>query len=308
MFDLIPFLVSLSLTFVLMPLAIRLGLAWHWCDDPKVDNLKVHKRPIPFSAGLLILVASSLSWLNLFFVGLKFKWQIICLIIAGVLVWFLGFWGDCYWEARLPGASVKKLFWQIAISLGAIFILSLSGWQWHWGFGLWLWVLPAVYLIGSLNSHNVIDGLDGLAGGLGLISGLGFTLLAYWQNDWLMLYVSLGLAGALFGFLIFNFNPAVIFMGDNGSYFIGFVLAVLAIRLATDLKSFIYPLFLLGLPILNQAYVIIKRLALGKKPWQAGRDHFYDDLWQRYGSVKKAVIICYLIQLVLVGSGLLLAR
>lgn len=310
MFYTLPFLISFSVCLVLMPLFIRLGIAKGFCDDPQKDALKIHKKPISYLGGLLMFLACLVGLLTVLVLNRGYLAKIIALAIGGILVWTLGFLGDWRWEKRIKGQASKKILWQIATSLLVIFILYIVNWRWQFLPGIWLWLFPLIYLVGNLNATNVIDGLDGLAGGVVGLSSIGFAIVSFWQNDALALILSLSLLGAILGFLVFNFHPASIFMGDNGSYFLGFTMVALAINFTStpfDLRSFLFPLFIIGLPILNQAFVIVKRISEKLSPFKARRDHLYDDLLKRYPSVKKTVIICYLIQIIFVTCGVLLA-
>jgi len=149
------------------------------------------------------------------------------------------------------------------------------------------------------------DGLDGLAGGMAVLSALGFAFLSLEFGHADRLIISSILIGVLIGFLFFNFNPSSIFMGDSGSYFIGFMLAYLAVSF-TDLyhwNTFIAPILVVGVPILDAAYAISRRLTRGVSPFSGDRSHFYDQLIQQGLSMRRTVLICWAIQAVFVGIG-----
>lgn len=310
MFYILPFIISFSLCLIFMPLFINLGVKKGFCDDPKKDKLKVHKKPIPYVGGLAIFCATNLSLLTALILSSDYLLKIIALLVGGILVCALGFWDDWRWAERIKGLVGKKILWQIIVSFLIIFILFIAGWRWQFLPGIWLWAFSLIYLVGNLNATNVIDGLDGLAGGIAAISAIGFSIVSFWREDQLALILSLAVLGAVIGFLIYNFNPASIFMGDNGSYFLGFMMIALAINFTSQAYSFkllIFPILIIGLPVFNQIFVIVKRLSQGLSPFRARRDHLYDDLLKRYGSVKRTVVICYLIQIIFIISGLFLA-
>lgn len=149
------------------------------------------------------------------------------------------------------------------------------------------------------------DGLDGLAGGMALISFVGFAFLSSKKGQKLGFMVSSVMAGVLLGFLLYNFNPSSIFMGDSGSYFLGFTLGYLAINF-TDLHSwsaFVAPILIIGMPVLDTAFAILRRLRRGVSLFIGDRSHFYDSLAGMGFTVPQTVLICYGLQAVLVGLG-----
>jgi len=142
-----------------------------------------------------------------------------------------------------------------------------------------------------MNALNMQDGLDGLAGGITAISLIGFLILSILSSTTLPLILSLALLGGIIGFLVYNWNPASIFMGDNGSHFLGFSLAILAIMFSGhpiyNLKQFIGPMLIIGLPIIDASWAIIRRVSKGQSPMQGDRGHLYDRLRQKGLSTKK---------------------
>ena len=163
------------------------------------------------------------------------------------------------------------------------------------------YLLTFLWLVGVTNAINWIDGLDGLLAGLASINFLGMALISYSQRDFPIFYLSLSLVGSCAGFLKYNFYPAKIFMGDSGSYFLGFSLASLSILTFTDLnnenifgvvsihKSFI----LLLIPILDMLYVICLRLLKGESPFYPDRSHLQFRILNKGLSVVSTVSIIY---------------
>lgn len=137
--------------------------------------------------------------------------------------------------------------------------------------------LTLFWYVGIINAVNFLDNMDGLAAGMGAIAAFFLFLLAALQGQTLVSSLSAALCGALIGFLIYNFNPASLFMGDMGSLPIGFLLAVLGLKLrfATQVPaaSWMIPILVLGLPIFDTTLVVFTRLREGRSPAQGGKDH-----------------------------------
>ncbi|HAJ38694.1 MAG TPA: undecaprenyl/decaprenyl-phosphate alpha-N-acetylglucosaminyl 1-phosphate transferase, partial [Chloroflexi bacterium] len=161
-------------------------------------------------------------------------------------------------------------------------------------------LITVVWVVGITNALNLLDNMDGLSGGVAMIAAVFFTLLAALSDQYLVGALAAALAGACAGFLIYNWNPAHIFMGDAGSLFLGFMLAAVAIKLRFPTNSVVVtwmiPLLVLGLPIFDTSLVFISRLRRGKNPLTTpGKDHISHRLAFLLGSRREAVLVCYLI-------------
>ena len=162
-----------------------------------------------------------------------------------------------------------------------------------WFIGLPLTVL---WVVAITNAFNLIDGLDGLAAGSALFSTLVFFIVALVTHSRLGSLMSVALAGAILGFLRFNFNPATIFLGDSGSLFIGFLLSALALAGAQKAPTFVavaIPVVSFGLPILETALSILRRLISGRPIFTADREHIHHKLLQMGFSHRQVVIVLY---------------
>ncbi|MDQ2872890.1 MAG: undecaprenyl/decaprenyl-phosphate alpha-N-acetylglucosaminyl 1-phosphate transferase, partial [Candidatus Eremiobacteraeota bacterium] len=169
--------------------------------------------------------------------------------------------------------------------------------------------LTLIWYVGMMNAINFIDGLDGLLSGVTAISGVFLFAIAISHANPVVALVVIALAGAAFGFLPYNFNPARIFLGDAGSLFIGYVFATVSIIGASKTAiavGLIAPLIILALPILDTAAAIYRRARSGKRITEADRGHFHHQLIFRYGlNVRQAVLLIYAVCFVLGATALL---
>ena len=162
--------------------------------------------------------------------------------------------------------------------------------------------ITLLWIVGMINAVNFIDGLDGLACGVSSIASLTVFTIALLVSEPYVAIVMAALTGACFGFLPYNMNPAKIFMGDTGSMFLGYMLAVMSINGLFKLYaviSFIVPFLILGLPIFDTAFAIVRRLLKGQSPLQADRGHIHHRLVDLGFGQKQSVAILYAVSVVL---------
>jgi len=279
---------ALGLAVGATPLVRRLARRLGVLDQPSAR--KVHTVPTPRLGGVAIYGAAILA---LVFFGDRFYVsQVVGIFLGATLVSFLGLWDD-----RRPLPAWVKLAGQIVAGL----ILILSGVQ------ITVFRHPIVngaatvlWVVFITNALNLLDNMDGLAGGVAAIAAVFFLLLAAMSGQYLVGALAAALLGACIGFLVYNLNPATIFMGDGGALFIGFLLAAVGIKLRfpdnVDFVTWMVPVLVLALPILDTALVFISRLRRGKNPLTTpGKDHISHRISRRTGSRREAVLICYLI-------------
>jgi UDP-GlcNAc:undecaprenyl-phosphate GlcNAc-1-phosphate transferase len=270
------------------PLVRRIALRLGVIDRPNAR--KIHVDPIPLLGGVAIYGAF-IAALVLF--GNRFRLnELISILVGASLMSFLGVWDD-----RRGLSPLLKLLGQFL----AASILVLSGVY----IGTFPWqVLNIAVTLGWVvvitNAMNLLDNMDGLSGGVGAAAAIFFLLLAAMNDQYLVGALSAALVGACFGFLIYNFNPASIFMGDAGSLFLGFVLAAVGIKLrfpeGIEIVTWMVPVLILGLPLFDTTLVIISRLRRHLNPLTTpGRDHVSHRLVAMGYTRREAVLICYLI-------------
>lgn len=296
-----------SLAFV--PLLKKVAFKFRCYDDPSGDALKIHQKPIPYLGGLGVFIGFGAGLAMARILHQISGLQSLGLLVGSVVILFLGFWDDLKWKKF--GNPILKLFCQFLAGTVIVLILIKIGVNFHFSiYPLLAAVIAGFYIIGSMNALNMQDGMDGLAGGITAISLIGFAILSIIQSNVFSLTISLSLLGGIISFLIYNWHPASIFMGDNGSHFLGFLLAILAITFSGhplyNLKQFIGPILIIGLPVFDAAWAIIRRLSQGHSPFYGDRGHLYDRLHLKGLSIKKTVLICYLIQSIMLILGIVI--
>lgn len=291
------FIVSFGVALITIPGLRRWAFATCTLDVP--DERKVHCEVMPRLGGVAIFGAFFLSLL--IFVDLSRPMRGL---LAGALVVFVtGLVDD------LVGLTSRRKFaGQIA---GALLTMSISGLHLaHLGnlFGvgdvtlpLWFSIPFTVFaVVGVTNAINLIDGLDGLSGGISVIALGGFALLAYLDGNFEVTLLCAALAGAILGFLRYNFHPSCIFMGDCGSLVVGFLLAFLAIQLTHGPGARVQPvvpLILLGLPIIDTIWVMGARVMRGRSPFTAERNHVHHKFLDLGFGHRASVLIIYAISI-----------
>ena len=293
-------LVALLTTPVVRSLAFRVGAV----DVPK-DSRRMHDHPIPRMGGLAIFFGFMLSVL----IFLPLTPQLRGMLLGGVVIVILGIFDDIY---ALP--AVPKFLVQIGAALIAVLagnkILVLSNPNVFssdpfWNLGILSIPISVFWIVGITNAVNLIDGLDGLACGVSTISSMTLLVIALIVSE----PETAVLAGGCIGFLPYNLNPAKIFMGDTGSTFLGFVLAVVSIQGLFKfyaIISFAVPFLMLGLPIFDTTFAIIRRLAKGQSPMTPDRGHIHHRLIDMGFSQKQAVATLYVISAILGLSAVVL--
>ena len=304
-FSLLAFGLAVLITTLLAPLVRGVGLRLGLTDRP--DTRKQHKTPVVRIGGIAMVLgftlALAVAWAcGAFGVLPRNQETLIWAAIWGSLAFFcIGLADDLLSLPPLPRLSMQFLVatvvWEAGIRITAV-NLHLGGQvlQFSAGFSLLVTVL---WLAGITNAINWIDGLDGLAAGVGGIAAVGLTVVTFYVNDQVALAPTLlaaALAGTCLGFLRHNLNPAQIFMGDGGSYFLGFALA--AISIIGPAKEFtgvslLLPLMILFLPLADMSAVMMGRLRSGRSPFHPDRRHLHHRLLRAGFSHRHTVFLIY---------------
>lgn len=280
------FLIALVVTGFSTPWVRKFALWFGFVDAP--TTRKMHNTPMPLLGGVAIILGALLAVL-LFWQQLS--QSVLGVILSSGVVALVGLWDD---RKGLPAWA--KLGGQIA----GFVILTLFDIRVQLPLPEWLnFAITLIWLIGISNAINLLDNMDGLSAGVSGVAAA-FILLMGLQNDqFLVSALAAGVLGACLGFLRYNFKPAQIFMGDVGSLFLGFLLAVLALQLRfpanKNIVTWMVPVFILGLPIFDTTLVTFSRIRRGLSPNTAGKDHTSHRLVAMGFSQREAVLILYLI-------------
>lgn len=280
-------------------------------DQP--SERKIHKKAVPRLGGIAIAIAFFFSLgMGYAFLANKEKYTepIIGICLGASIITLVGIWDD------IRGLNApKKFLGQIAAVLvtlpfgfiirelnipflGVIEINSLVG-----------FLLVMFWVVGIMNTINLIDGIDGLAAGISLKILSALFVVSLLTGEKQMALACIALAGAVVGFLRYNFHPATIFMGDCGALLLGFVTSIVAVKVIFQNPNInsnsVVPILIFGLPILDTTWAIIRRLLKHRKPFTADLGHLHHRLLNLGMTQRKAALTLYLINLLTVGAGIL---
>jgi len=301
------FLLSIGFTYLARRVAVRLKIF----DQP--DKRKIHKRPVPYLGGVgmflafavyglgrcLLFPESCPAWLP---VGLLCS---VILVAAGVYDDIKGLSAWIKFPIQIFAALIFCLFTDVSIpAIGHPFGRIIE-------FGPLTVPVTILWTVLLINAINLIDGLDGLAAGVVCISSFFLFLMQVVNGEPSSGLLALGLSGVCFGFLRYNFPPARIFMGDAGSMFLGFILAVLSMTQTmkgTAVVTLLFPLLVLGIPILDTAMAFLRRLSQGKHPFQGDARHIHHRFLAIGLTDKQTVLVIYFFSLAFGMFALVISR
>ena len=286
------FLASFVISLVLTPFMIFLAKRWKIVDRP--NERKVHQHEIPLLGGLAIYLG--------FLVPILFLQPShpvhFPLLLAGLVILITGLIDDKYsipaWQ-KLAGQFIAAT---IIIFFGDITVTYINV---PWGgvleFGIFSIPITYLWIIGVTNAINLIDGLDGLSAGVSAIALLAMSGMAFIMEDAYVFSMAVLLVGSILGFLPYNFYPAKIFMGDTGALFLGFMISVLSLLGFKNITfiSFIVPILILGVPLSDTIFAIIRRIVHKKPISKPDRSHLHHCLLNLGFTHRQTVIIIYAI-------------
>lgn len=307
----IALLVAGVISFALTPLVKMLARKVGAMDIP-TDDRRMHTEPIPRLGGMAIFLAFLLTFLVL---SRSIDRQMQSILLGAIVIVILGVFDDIYSLNALLKLLVQVAAACIVVFYGGCRIQYVtnpfgSGANAYFNLGVFSIPLTLIWIVAITNAVNFIDGLDGLACGVCCISSVNMLVIALLVSEQDVALLMAALAGACIGFLPFNFNPAKIFMGDTGSTFLGFMLAAVSIQglfKSYALISFAVPFLLLGVPIFDICFAIIRRIASGKNPMEADRGHVHHRLIDMGFSQKQSVAIAYILTAILGLAAVVLA-
>ncbi len=311
---LVTFLTAFVISLVATPLARMFGTRIGAVDKPQ--SRKVHLTDIPRSGGIALFVSFfvTLCVSHLFYteVSNKLIWdtKMISFVCGALLIFGVGLVDDCH---RLS-ARTKVLFQIAAASIAFAGGIRIGGhvfWGAAYQYGWLSYFITVFWFLLIINAVNLIDGLDGLASGIVLFTSLVMVALLVIKGDVLTALYFASLGGAVLGFLRYNFNPASIFMGDGGSYFLGYAIA--AISTMSSIKGqtgalILIPLIGMGVPVFDTILSPLRRFVVGASMFCPDRRHIHHRLLDLGLNTRKTVLIIYGISIVLCLSAIVIAN
>lgn len=289
-------MVFIVFLFVLLVMPVIKKIAVHIGAMDKPNARKVHKNPIPRMGGLGIYLGFLFGYMLFGSESIRMN----AILIGSFIVIITGLIDDIKpiparykLLGQIVGASVIPLY-------GGIVLKDISAFGVFINFGFLAPVVTILFIVAIMNCINLIDGLDGLAGGISAIYFLMIGIIALlFHSSGLDLVLSFIMLGATLGFLWHNFYPASIFMGDSGSLFLGYIISVIALLGYKNVTftSLIVPIFLLAIPILDTLFAIIRRLLKHEPITMPDKSHLHHQLLKLNFSVRKSVLIIYLIDI-----------
>jgi UDP-GlcNAc:undecaprenyl-phosphate GlcNAc-1-phosphate transferase len=333
------FYVAFLVAFVMTPL-MRIVATHYWIVDEPDQARKVHKAPVAYLGGVALFLGwicgmAIAQYLKLHRIqpGWPTQFPVVkfSVVVGAIVIVILGLWDDIRKvspKVKIAGQVLAALFllWDgVGIECTAPILVPLSA---RLGVAVPEWAIlltsSAVVLflvVGCCNASNLLDGLDGLCGGVNAIISLGLLFVAVHlaavgggirtNSDALRVIMALAMLGAVLGFVPFNFNPASIFMGDTGSMLLGFLSATLIIMLGEErTKWLLAGMVVFSLPILDTGLAFARRWINGRPLFSADKQHFHHQLVARGYSVKQTVLISYglAVMFMLLGVGMVVVR
>ena len=316
----VSFLLAAVITTSLVPVVRATGMRFGLTDKP--DPRKQHSTPMVRLGGVAMVLGFGLALTAIWLMGgfgllAPARDQLIWSTLAGSLCFFLiGLADDLFalspWPRLAGQVLVSSVIWSEGVRIGAIDLpwLSATGTPIVLPDSLSL-IATVIWLVGITNAINWLDGLDGLAAGVAGIAAVGLVSVSFSLHQVAAGFLAAALAGSCLGFLRHNFNPARIFMGDGGSYFLGFSLAAVSIvgpAKGLTTVSLLLPLLILSLPLADMSAVIMGRLREGRSPFHPDRRHLHHRLLRAGFSHRRTVLLIYVFTQWLAALALVVAN
>ena len=286
-------IVTFLTSFILTPIIKKIAVHINAVDEP--NERKVHKKPTPRLGGLAIFLAFMLGYM----LYARESTMMLSVLMGSFLIVLCGIIDDINpvkakykFIIQIFAAAIVCIYGNLILNEISIFGLNL------YFSPPWSYIITIIFMVAVMNIINLIDGLDGLASGISTIYFITIAVIAFVLNQkgGLDIILSLIMAGATLGFLGHNFPPASIFLGDTGSYFLGYIISVIALLgyKATTLTSIIIPIAILGIPIFDTASAIIRRLLKHENPFTTpDREHLHHQFLKMNFSPRRTILVIY---------------
>jgi UDP-GlcNAc:undecaprenyl-phosphate GlcNAc-1-phosphate transferase len=290
-FNLLPLFVGFIVTLILTPLVRKVALSLRILDYP--DKRKIHNHPIPLLGSIAVYLGIILG---MGFSGFNpsLHREILIFLLAGTLLLVVGILDDC--EVLHP--QVKLM---VAMPVAALILIFSDLHLRTFPINLLNYFFTLFWVVGITAAYNLLDGMDGLSTGICLIASLFYLIFGMLAGDFVLIFLSASLTGSCLGFLIYNFHPVKIFLGDSGAILLGFLLAALGLRVAnTDSLPIstrcMVPILILAVPIFDTSLITLSRSRRKLIPFLTpGKDHSHHRLYNLGMGQRKTVLSIYLL-------------
>lgn len=288
MYTLFLLILSAIISFIVAPIFIKLSYKFGFVDYP--NHRKQHSKPMPFSGGISIFV----SFVITLIIARPIEVEYMPIILGGGLIVLIGIIDDKY-DLK---PSIKFIGQLVVITIPVMFgivIDTINPFGITVDFGVFAIPFTYLWIAVIINAINLIDGLDGLASGVTIIALSSIAVIGILQNNIFVMMISVILIGSTLGVLYYNFYPAKLFLGDNGSMFLGYVLGVLSILGFKNITFFsiLFPIIILGVPFIDIIFAAVRRYREGVSLTRADRGHLHHKLQYLGFTHRQSVILLY---------------
>ncbi len=288
-FNLHPLFIAFLITFILTPSVKKVALALGILDHP--DKRKIHNNPMPVLGSIPVFLGILVGVL---FYGLNpfFHKDLLVLFSAASVLLVVGVLDD----VRFLHPQIKLM---VAMPVAGIILISFDLHLKIFPVNLLNYFFTLFWVVGITAAYNLLDGMDGLSTGVCLIASFFYLMIGGITGDPFLMSLSLSLIGACLAFLIYNFHPAKVFLGDSGAILLGFLLASMGLRVVNNdslppLTRWMVPVLILCVPIFDTSLITYSRLKRGLIPFlNPGKDHSHHRLFNLGLGQRKAVLILY---------------
>ncbi|MEH7504231.1 MraY family glycosyltransferase [Neobacillus drentensis] len=301
----IAFFAALVTVLIITPFVIKFAIWFGAIDKPNAR--KVHEKLMPRLGGLAIFIGVIAGYLA----GGLYDQKINTISVGALLIIIIGIFDDKYELSAKTKFAGQLLVAFLILASGLKIELVTIPYVGSYELGFWSYPVTIFWIVAITNAINLIDGLDGLSAG---VSGIGIAtiaIMALLAGKVLIFTLSLILLGSIIGFLFYNFHPAKIFMGDTGALFLGYsisILSLLGLYKSVTLFSFLVPVIILGVPIFDTTFAIIRRI-VNKKPISApDKSHLHHRLLALGLSHRNTVLAIYAFGILFSMSAIIVSK
>jgi UDP-GlcNAc:undecaprenyl-phosphate GlcNAc-1-phosphate transferase len=300
------FIASFITVLLVTPFVIKLAFKIGAVDKPNAR--KVHQKITPRIGGLAIFIGVVVGY----FVSGLYNERMTTIVVGAIVIVIIGVLDDMY-ELSAKWKFLGQVFVALLIVRSGLMIdyVNIPFTNDSYELGLFAYPLTIFWIVGITNAINLIDGLDGLSAGVSSIALTTLAVMAFLGNTPLILTIAVIVIASTIAFLFYNFNPAKIFMGDTGALFLGYcisILSLLGLYKSVTLFSLIVPIIILGVPIFDTSFAIIRRL-VNKQPISApDKSHLHHRLLAMGFSHRKTVLLIYMFGIFFSVSAIVFSR